>query len=390
MKMNITTISRRLPSLVLVSTLFALTACGQSDQKNASETQTSPTATTDKVVNVYNWSDYVEESTLKDFEKNTGIKVNYTVFDSNETLHAKVLAGNSGYDVVTPSHNFAVRQIDAGVYMPLDKSKIPNYKNIDPTILKQLQKVDPDNKYTVPYFWGINTIGINRPLVEKALGGPLPTNEWDLLFKPEYAKKLQSCGISVLNSPSAVLPTALHYLGKDPSGKSKEDIQAAIDLLKTVRPYIKRFSSSGYINDMARGELCLAFGYSGDFNIAQARATENKSNMKIEALIPKSGVAIWVDTFAIPKDAKNIDNAYAYINDTLDPKVAAKNGDFVMYAPGSAPAKELMKPELVNNPSIFLATDKLENSFLNVPIDLKTNKFATESWNKMKSASGSN
>lgn len=366
-----------LPMTLLVGALFTLTACGGQDKEQKTET---------KVLNVYNWSDYVEESTLKDFEKNTGIKVNYTVFDSNETLHAKVLAGNSGYDVVTPSHNFAVRQIDAGVYLPLDKSKIPNYKNIDPNILKLLEEVDPGNKYTVPYFWGINTIGINKQKVEAALGGPLPENEWDLLFKPEYAKKLQSCGISVLNSPSAVLPTALHYLGKDPSGKSKEDIQAAIDLLKSVRPYIKRFSSSGYINDMARGELCMAFGYSGDFNIAQARAKENKSDMQIEALIPKSGVAVWVDTFAIPKDAKNIDNAYLYINDTLDPKVAAKNGDLVMYAPGSAPAKALMKPELVNNPSIFLSEEQLKNNFLNVPIDLKTNKFATEAWNRMKSA----
>ena len=368
-------------SIGLIVSVLILSAC---DGNNTRSETTSETDTSNKVLNIYNWSDYVDDSTIKDFEKQTGIKVNYSVYDSNETLQAKVLVGNSGYDLVGPGNVFLPRQIIAGAYQKLDKSKIPNYHNIDPELLKLLDSVDPGNQYVVPYFWGINTIGINRTKVEKALNGALPENEWDLIFKPEYAEKLQSCGISILDSPSEVYPLVLHYLGKEAQGKSAEDLEAAAAILQGVRPFIKRFTSSGYIDDLARGDLCLVLGYGGDLNIARNRAKEAHNGIEIDVLVPKGGVAIWIDSLAIPADASNVANALAYINYTLDPQVAAKNGNFVTYAPSSKPARALMAPQYVNDPSIFLPEEAIKASFLNVPLDLKSNRIATKLWNKMK------
>ena len=318
---------------VLVSALagLLLAACGgannaQSDNKGAETpasassgaSATSPAAATGKL-NIYNWSDYVDPETVAEFEKNNGVKVRYDYYDSNETLEAKMLTGKSGYDLVAPSIANVGRQIKAGAYQEIDKNQIPNYNNIDPELLKQMAQVDPGNKYAVPYFWGINTLAINKDKVAQALGtDKLPENEWDLVFNPEYTAKLKSCGISFFDSPTEQYPLVLKYLGKDPNSENADDLNAANELMKKVRGDVKRFSSSGYIDDMARGDLCVSIGYGGDLNIAKNRAKEANNGVNIQVLTPKTGVGIWIDSFMIPKDAENVVNAHKYINYTLN------------------------------------------------------------------------
>ena len=310
--------------LVSALTTLFLAACGGSNNQSAenknaanapaSGAQASALPATDKL-NVYIWSDYVDPATLDAFKQENKIDVRYDNYDSNETLEAKVLTGKSGYDLVGPSIANVARQIKAGAYQPVDKNLIPNYKDIDPELLKLMDQVDPGNKYAVPYFWGINTIGINKEQVLKALGtDKLPDNAWDLVFNPEYTSKLKSCGISFFDSPTEQYPLVLKYMGKDPNSDKAEDLQAANDTLKKVRGDVKRFSSSGYIDDMARGDLCIAIGYGGDLNIAKKRAAEAKNGVNLEVLTPKTGVGIWIDSFMIPKDAANVANAHKYIN----------------------------------------------------------------------------
>ena len=338
-----------------------------------------------KELKIYNWSDYVDPETVKDFEKNHGVQVVYDVYDSNETLEAKMLTGKSGYDVVTPSHTYIGRQIQSGAYQKVDKALLPNLSHADPKLLVFLQEVDPTGEYSIPYFWGMNTIGINVDKVNKALGGaPLPENEWDLLFNPQYTNKLKSCGISVLDSVSDVFPLALNYLGKNPHSQTPEDLKAASDLIKTIRPDIRRFSSSGYIDDLARGDLCLTLGFGGDLNIAARRAEEAKNGVKIQPLTPKTGFGVWMDAFMIPKDATNVLNAHKYINDTLDPKVAAKNGNFVTYAPASKGAKDLMEKQYTENRSIFPTEADMEKGFIYIPMKPDALKLATRMWQDIK------
>ncbi|MCL6263762.1 polyamine ABC transporter substrate-binding protein [Craterilacuibacter sp. RT1T] len=337
-----------------------------------------------KELNVYNWSDYVAEDTIPNFQKETGSKVRYDVYDSNEILQAKLLTGKSGYDIVVPSNTFLAKQIQSGLYQPLDKSKISNYKGLDPAVMKLLAEVDPGNKYAVPYFWGMNTLGINVDKVNKALGGKLPANQWDLLFKPEYVSKLKGCGVSIFDSPSEVFPMALHYLGKDPASKNEADYKAATALLKQIRPYITRFSSSGYINELAGGSLCLVLGYGGDLNIARNRAIEAKNGVKVQPLVPAQGVGIWIDTMAIPKDAKNLDNAYKFIDYNLRPQVAAANSNYVTYAPGSLEARKYIDKENLNNPSIFPSKEVMAKSFVMKPIDPKIQRVTTRMWTEVK------
>lgn len=384
---------------VLVSALagLLLAACGgannaQSDNKgtetpasaSSGASATSPAAATGKL-NIYNWSDYVDPETVAEFEKNNGVKVRYDYYDSNETLEAKMLTGKSGYDLVAPSIANVGRQIKAGAYQEIDKNQIPNYNNIDPELLKQMAQVDPGNKYAVPYFWGINTLAINKDKVVQALGtDKLPENEWDLVFNPEYTAKLKSCGISFFDSPTEQYPLVLKYLGKDPNSENADDLNAANELMKKVRGDVKRFSSSGYIDDMARGDLCVSIGYGGDLNIAKNRAKEANNGVNIQVLTPKTGVGIWIDSFMIPKDAENVVNAHKYINYTLDAKVAAKNGDFVTYAPASQPARALMKKEYADDHSIFPSAEVKANSFVVLPKSPDAVKLQTRLWQGLK------
>ncbi|WP_293437806.1 polyamine ABC transporter substrate-binding protein [Piscinibacter sp.] len=308
----------------------------------------------EKVLNVYNWSDYIAEDTLKNFEKETGIKVRYDNFDNNEIVHAKLVAGKTGYDVVVPSSYWAKIQADGGLLMKLDKSKLPNYKNLDPALLEQLAKLDPGNQFQVNWLWGYTTVGINVEKVKAALGGmPMPDNAWDLVFKPEYISKLKGCGVSFLDSATEVVPAALHYLGKPAYSKVQADYAGVAPLLKSVRPYVTLFSSSGYINDMANGSICVALGWSGDINIARQRAIEGKTGQNIQALIPKTGGILFFDVMVIPADAPHPNNAYKFIDYILRPEVHASLTNKVFYANPNKESRKFIKPEVASNPTVF-------------------------------------
>ena len=331
---------------------FALLAAGAS----------SALAADAKVLNIYNWSDYIAEDTIRNFEKETGIKVNYDNYDSNEVLLAKLVAGNTGYDIVVPGAHFAKTQIEGGLLQKLDRAKLTNWGNLDPALLKQLAAVDPGNQYLVDWLWGYVTIGINVPKVKAALGDlPMPDNAWSLIFDPKYATKLSGCGVNFLDSASEVLPVALLYVGKPAYSANAADYDAAAKMLQSVRPYVTRFSSSGYINDLAAGSLCAVMGYSGDINIARARALEAnpKQPAAIEALIPKGGATLFFDSMAIPKDAKNVANAHLFINYILRPDVAAALTNKVFYANPNAASLKFVKKDVAENKTIFLpAADK--------------------------------
>ena len=315
---------------------------------------TAARAEEEKVLNVYNWSDYIAEDTIKNFEKEFGIKVRYDTFDSNEVLNAKLVAGKSGYDIVVPSSSWAQQQIGSGLLRKLDKAQLPNLKHLDPDIQSKIASFDPGNQYLVNWLWGYTTIGINTAKVKAALGAdPMPTNIWELLFNPKYVSKLKGCGVSVLDAASEVLPAALHFIGKSPFSKNAADYQDASTLLKSIRPYITLFSLSGYINDMASGSVCLALGWNGDINIARRRAIEGKTGQDITALIPKTGGILFFDMMAIPSDAPHPDNAHLFINYILRPEVGASLTNKVFYANPNKSSRSLIKPEVAHNPTVF-------------------------------------
>jgi putrescine transport system substrate-binding protein len=315
----------------------------------------------EKILNIYNWSDYIADDTVKNFEKETGIKVRYDNFDNNEILHAKLVAGRTGYDIVVPSSNWARLQISGGLMRKLDKAQIPNLKNVDPAVAAQLAKIDPGNEHIVDWLWGYTTVGINVDKVKAAIGGPLPDNVWELVFKPEYMSKLKSCGVSFLDSGDEVVPAVLHYMGKERVSKNPSDYTAALAILKSIRPYVTLFSSSGYINDMANGSICLTLGWSGDINIAKQRAVDGKTGQKIEALIPKNGGLLFFDVMAIPADAPHPGNAHKWINYILKPEVSASLTNKVFYANPNKESKKFVVPEVANNPTVFLSEENLKN-----------------------------
>jgi len=309
-----------------------------------------------KVPNIYNWSDYIAEDTIKNFEKETGIKVRYDNYDNNEVLHAKLVAGQTGYDIVVPGAHFAKTQIEGGLLQKLDRSQLSHWDNLDKGLLEQLAAVDPGNQHLVTWLWGYVTVGINTAKVKAALGDmPMPQNAWSLIFDPQYASKLKGCGVSFLDSASEVLPVAMLYVGKPAYSRNAADYEAASAMLKSVRPYVTRFSSSGYINDLAAGSLCALMGYSGDINIARNRALKAKSGVSIEALIPSGGATLFFDTMAIPKDAKNVANAHKFINYILRPEVHASLTNKVFYANPNAASIKFVTKEVAENKTIFLS-----------------------------------
>ena len=314
----------------------------------------SAMADEEKVLNIYNWSDYIAEDTIANFEKETGIKVRYDTYDNNEILHAKLVAGKTGYDIVVPSSTFAPLQIGGGLLAKLDKSMLPNLKNYDPAVQAQIATIDPGNQYLVNWLWGYTTIGINTAKVKAALGSePMPENPWELFFNTKYISKLKSCGVSTLDAGSEVLPAALHYLHKDPFSKNPGDYQEATALLKSVRPYVTLFSSSGYINDMATGSICMSLGWNGDINIARARAIEGKTGQDIKAFVPKDGAILFFDMMAIPADASHPKNAHLFMNYIMRPEVQAAITNKVKYANLNLAAKKLINPDIANNPSSY-------------------------------------
>jgi putrescine transport system substrate-binding protein len=309
----------------------------------------------DKVLNIYNWSDYVGDDTIKNFEKETGIKVRYDVFDNNEILNAKLVAGKSGYDIVVPTAQWARLQMDAGLLRQLDKSKLSNLANLDPAIQAKLARLDPNNAHLVDWLWGYTTVGINVAKVKAALGGmPMPDNAWELIFNPKYVAKLKSCGVSLLDSPSEVLPAALLYLGKPAYSTVAADYQDAAKMLQAMRPSVTLFSSSGYINDMANGAICVALGWSGDINIARQRALAANQGNIIQVLVPKAAALVF-DTMAIPADAPHPDNAHKFINYILRPQVHAGLTNKVFYANPNLAGIKYVRKDIADNKTIFLS-----------------------------------
>ena len=307
----------------------------------------------DKVLHVYNWSDYIAPDTIAKFEKQSGIKVVYDVFDSNETLEAKLLAGKSGYDVVVPSNNFLAKQIKAGVYQELDKSKLPNWKNLDPDLLKAVGDAsDQGNKHAFPYMWGSIGIGYNPEKVKAALGVD-KIDSWDVVFKPENIAKLKSCGVSFLDAPTEMIPAALHYLGKPTDSKDKADLKAAEDLFLSIRPSVAYFHSSKYISDLANGNICVAVGYSGDLEQSKARAHEAGDKVKLAYSIPKEGAGTFYDMVAIPKDATNVDAAYQFMNFLMQPEIMAEITNAVRFPNGNKAATALVDKDISGDPSIY-------------------------------------
>lgn len=338
----------------------------------------------DRTLNVYNWSDYIDNDVLKEFTDKTGIKVNYDVFDTNELLETKLLAGSSGYDLVVPSANFLGRQIEAGVFQKLDKSKIPNLSNAWDMINERIAAYDPGNEYSVNYLWGTIGLGYSEEKVKK-LVPDAPVDSWDLVFKPEVASKLAECGIYVLDSPSEIIPPALKYLGLDPKDLSADNLKKAEELLIKVRPYIKKFHSSEYITALANGDICVAVGYSGDIFQAESRAAEAKNGITVKYSVPKEGSLMWFDQMAIPKDAKNVAEAHEFINFVMDPKIMARISDAVSYANGNKASQEFIKKEITSNPAIYPTDDVLKNLFTMLPFDTKTQRLVNRTWTTVKS-----
>ncbi|MEN0104789.1 MAG: polyamine ABC transporter substrate-binding protein [Pseudomonas sp.] len=336
------------------------------------------------VVNVYNWTDYIGETTLKDFKAETGINPVYDVFDSNETLEGKLLAGRTGYDVVVPSNHFLSRQIRAGVFQKLDKSQLPNWKNLSPQLLERLQENDPGNEYAVPYLWGTNGIAYNVKKIKEVLGVD-SIDSWAILFEPENLKKLHECGVSFMDSPDEIFPAVLNYMGKDPRSKNLEDYKEAQKKLDAIRPSITYFHSSKYVADLANGNICIAFAYSGDAFQAMSRAQEAKNGIDIAYVVPKEGANLWFDMLAIPADAKNVAEAHAYINYLLKPDVISKVSDFVGYANANQAADSVMDPEIRNNPSIYPSDEVLKKLYVSSEWTPAVMRWTTRAWNNYKS-----
>ena len=345
-------------TLLSTLVLVILAACSQQAENTSANNAANPAASgaaagnlpQTSELNIYNWSNYVDESTVEDFKKANNLDLTYDLYENNETLEAKMLTGKSGYDLGVPGIAFLPRQIKAGAYQKINRDLIPNYKNIDPALLKLLEQADPGNQYAVPYFSGVNTLAITAKGKE-ILGGKLPENGWDLLFKPEYTNKLKQCGIALWDTPSEMFPLVLNYLGN--------------------------------IDELARGDICLVAGNGGDLNMAKARSEEVKNNVGIDVLAPK-GMGFWVESWVIPADAKNVANAHKYINYTLDPDVAAKNAAAVTFAPASLPAREKIDPKLVATRSIFPTAEDMAAGFVMPQMSDEAKRQTTALWQKLK------
>ena len=368
--------TRKRTFCIVLAAVMALFLCG------------GPSAVAKEILHVYNWSDYMDEGPggpVSVFEKQTGIDVTYDVFDSNEVLEAKLLAGKTGYDIVFPSNNFIGRQIDAGVFKQLDRSKLKNYKHLDKGILKVLESVDPGNKFSIPYMWGTTGIGYNVKKVQAAFGGKAPLDSWDLVFKPENAAKLKACGLVLLDDPSEILSVALHYLGKNPNSMdSKDYTDAALSMLKSIRPSIKYFHSSQYINDLANGDICAVVGWSGDILQARDRADEAKAGVEIAYSIPKEGAATWFDMIAIPADADNVDNAHKFLDFLMDPKVIAGITNYVSYPNGNADAMPYVDEAIRNDKAIYPSAETMKGLFTMKVMPPKISRVRNRVWTKLK------
>ena len=336
----------------------------------------------DKEVRVYNWSDYIDPAILEDFTKETGIKVVYDVFDSNEVLETKLLAGNTGYDVVVPTGSFLSRQITAGVFQKLDKSKIPNISNIWPEVYNRVAVYDPGNEYALNWMWGTTGVGYNEAKIKERMPDA-PVNSLDMIFKPEIAEKFKDCGIYVLDSPEDVIPPALNYLGLDPNTTNPEDLKKAEELISKIRPFVKKFHSSEYINALANGDACMALGWSGDILQAATRAEEAKNGQVIKYNIPKEGTQMWFDMMAIPSDAKNVDNALIFLNYLNRPEVMAKASNFISYANGNLASQKFIDEAILKNPAVYPDEATMKKLYVKAAWDNATQRIVTRMWTRI-------
>ena len=349
---------------------------------------TGESGESEAVVNVYNWSDYIAPDTIRNFEAETGIKVAYDVFDSNDVVEAKLLSGGSGYDLVVPTSEFLARQIIAGVFQPLDRAQLPNYGNLDPELMELLEFQDPGNRYSVPYLWGTNGIGYNVDQVRKALGAAAPVDSFDLIFRPEYAEKLAACGIAMLDAPRDVLAVALQYQGIDPNSDDPEVYRnQAKQLLGRVRPYIRYFHSSQFVNDLANGQLCVAYGYSGDILQAADRAREAGNGVRIAYSIPREGTIIFFDMMAIPASARHARNAHRFIDYLLRPDVIAAVSNYVKYPNPNRASTPLIDPEVLANPTIYPPPEVRSRLFILRAAPPKIDRVANRVWTAVKTGS---
>jgi len=337
-----------------------------------------------RTVNFYNWSNYMAPGVLEDFTRETGIKVVYDTFDANETLETRLLAGKSGYDVVVPTAYFLQRQIKAGVFQKLDKSKLPNLANAWPVVTARLATYDPDNRYAANYMWGTTGIGYNIKAVEKILGAGTAIESWDVVFDPQKLAKFRDCGVHMLDSADDIFPAALIYLGLDPNSTKQADLEKAADLVGKVRPFVRKFHSSEYLSALATGEICLVVGWSGDIMQARSRAAEAKNGIEIGYAIPKEGAQMFFDNLAIPADAKNVAEAYELINFLYRPEVAARNSEFLSYANGNLASQKFLNPKILDDKNIYPDKSMLAKLFVITARDPATQRIINRLWTKVK------
>jgi putrescine transport system substrate-binding protein len=343
-----------------------------------------PAQAQERVVNFYNWSNYMAPGVLEDFTRETGIKVVYDTFDANETLETRLLAGKSGYDVVVPSAYFLQRQVTANIFQKLDKSKLPNLANAWPEVTARLAMYDPGNNYGANYMWGTTGIGYNVKAVQKILGPGAGIDSWDIVFRPESLEKFRDCGIHVLDSADDILPVALNYLGLDPNSTKPSDLEKAADLVARIRPFVRKFHSSEYLNALATGEICLVIGWSGDVMQARARAAEARNDIEIGYAIPKEGTEMFFDNLAIPADAKNVAEAYQLIDYLYRPEVAARNSDFLSYANGNLASQKLIDPKILNDRNIYPDRATLNRLFVISARDPAAQRMINRLWTRVK------
>jgi putrescine transport system substrate-binding protein len=376
--------SVRRTAVLVLGCVLSLSACG--DHKSASGTESGAAGAGSgrgKVLNLYIWSDYLAPNTLSDFEKQTGIKVHVAYFDANETLETKLLAGSSGYDIVVPTASYFERQIKAGVYLPLDKSKLPNLKNMDPQLMSKVALHDPDNAHGIIYMWGTNGIGYNEKMI-KELMPDAPLDSWRMVFDPAVASKVAKCGISVLDSPAEMMRGVYSYLGKDPNSQNPDDLAQAEAVLLKIRPYIRNINSSEYIEALANGDLCLAVGYNGDVMQARDRAREANKGVEIKYTVPKEGSILWFDMLAIPKDAPDPDSAYAFMNYIMTPQVVADISNFKRYANANAAAQPLVSESVRDDPGIYPPPELRQKLAVQLADSADQTRAITRVWQKFK------
>jgi putrescine transport system substrate-binding protein len=380
--------STALRSFCLGAVLAAALAGCSGSPNSPADANAKPTSTTtgqpesDKVVNVYNWSDYIDPSVVTDFQKEYGIKVNYDVFDSNEVLETKLLTGHTNYDVVAPSGAFLARQIQAGVYQKLNRSLLSNWQHLDPEVAKKAAQYDPGNAYAIDYMWITSGPGYNVEKIKQRLPDA-PVDSWRMLYDPAVVSKFADCGVSLLDAPTEVISTVLIYLGKDPNSTSTEDMQAVEKVLLAIRPYVRYVHSSRYIDDLANGETCLALGWSGDVKQAHDRAKEAGKGIDIGYHIPKEGAVSNYDMFAIPADAPHPNNAHLFIDFLMRPEIAARNTNLIKYANGDTPTPAI-KDDIRNDPGVYPAPEMLAKLH---PEPMRTPDFTrvlTRMWTRFK------